>query len=80
MAVGSLYTGFVKGRATAIKLGPNNPQIDRSMAQSDASANLKALKVTGVVAHRKVDGPARRVASQPGRKVSGAMSIKGGTF
>lgn len=76
----SLYSGYVKGKATAINLGPNNPQIDMSIAQKDASAKFRAEKTIGVIAHQKVDGPARRIASQPGRRVNGAIRTNGGTF
>lgn len=76
----SLYNGFVAGKSAPIRLGPNNPAIDNSSAQKDATAILRAQMTKGIVSHPKVDGPARPVKRQPGRRVSGATRISGGTL
>jgi hypothetical protein len=82
MAVqGSLYGGFVKGKARPIVLGPNNPQIDNSTTQLYASKKFAVEKgKKGVKRHPQVDGVAQRVRTQAGRKQGGSMTIKGGTF
>lgn len=74
----SLYNGFVKGRTTPIKLGPNNPKIDTTSAGADAQAILHNHSTKGVKSHAKVDGPSQPIRRQPGRRVGGAARIKGG--
>ena len=74
----SLYSGFVKGKSTPIKFGPNNPKIDTTSAGADAEAILHNHSTRGVHSHPKVDGPARKVSGLPGRRVNGAARIKGG--
>jgi hypothetical protein len=77
----SLYGGFVKGKSTPIKLGPNNPQIDNSTTQLYASKKFAVEKgPKGIKRHPQVDGVAQRVRTQAGRKTGSAMNIKGGTF
>lgn len=76
--ISSLYNGFIRGKSTAIQLGPNNPKIDTSSAGADAVRVLGVHSNKGVKSHAKVDGPAQKVARQPGRKVNGAARIRGG--
>lgn len=79
--ISSLYNGFIQGkRLTPIKLGPNNPKQDTTSAGMDAVRILGVHSTKGVKKHASVDGPARPVGRQPGRKVSGAARIKGGKF
>lgn len=79
--ISSLYNGFIQGTPlTPIKLGPNNPKFDTTSAGVDAVRVLGAHTTKGVKKHASVDGPAKAVARQPGRKVNGAARIKGGKF
>lgn len=75
--ISSLYNGFVKGRSTAIKFGPNNPKMDTTSAGADAKEIL-GIHTKGVKSHPKVDGPARKVSRLPGRRVNGSARIRGG--
>jgi hypothetical protein len=74
----SLYNGFVRGKSTPLQLGPNNPKMDMTSAGADAQAILGNHNSKGVKSHPKVDGPARKVTRQPGRRVNGSAKIRGG--
>jgi hypothetical protein len=76
--ISSLYNGFIRGKATALKLGPNNPKMDTTSAGADSEAILGVHNSKGVKSHPKVDGPARKITRQPGRRVNGSTRIKGG--
>ena len=74
----SLYGGFIGGKTTPIKLGPNNPAVDTSYTEQDAKAKLSAHITKGIKKLPKVDGPKRRVANkgvtgkrQPGMRTNG---------
>lgn len=75
---GSLYTGFIKGRARAIKLGPNNPALDSSRAEIQAQLALRAHLTKGTKPAPQLSGPRQRVALKRGTKTAGATRIKGG--
>lgn len=76
--ISSLYNGFIRGKSTALQLGPNNPKMDTTSAGADAQAILGNHNSRGVKSHPKVDGPARKVSKQPGRRVNGSAKIRGG--
>lgn len=75
--INSLYNGFVKGRSTAIKFGPNNPKIDTTISGA-YSQKVLGVHATHVQKHAKVDGPTRKVSGLPGRRVNGSTRISGG--
>lgn len=77
----SLYGGFIKGKATAIQLGPNNPALDTGANEQIAKAKLRAHVTAGIKpAVTPKAGPARPLANKgvKGRNVSGSARIKGG--
>jgi len=80
MAKTSLYNGYIRGKARAIKLGPNNPAIviAGNLSQLEAEAKTRAHVTKGTMPAVKLDGPARRASGVKGRRVSGGMRIRGG--
>jgi hypothetical protein len=78
----SLYGGFIAGKTTPIKFGPNNPAMDTTSAEADAKKKLAAHANKGVKNLPKVDGPKQRTRNKSvaGKKVSGGGRTNGGSL